>query len=287
MNIKKLTGQLLQDMMRLEQKQQKIEKKLSKHFTLAEQLILNYEVSIGRKESVLPNLNEEERIVYSNMCQGYLNFGNQVEDCLAHVLPMREAVRVCSTPQLLVDIGLEPASMHITQRHLTNCMRAKSNKNVRFHGLTKEEIKRIPEALENPAMIAESLTREQALVVVLGYRDRDELPVIVSIAPGGKALYQLETVDSNFITSVYGRSNIQEFVNKIVEQDKLLYINKEKSMELALLPLQLRQGHPAPAFNSIIRRINDNVNEKTKVESSKTDVSDITASVKDSPNIKV
>lgn len=264
MDIKEMTGQLLQDMKQLEQKQQKIEEMLKLYFTSAEQIILNYEVSIGRTESVLSNLSEEEKMVYSNACQGYLEFGKQVDACLEHVLPMREAVKVCNTPQLLQDIGLHPLAMHITQRHLTHCMRSKNPKNPHDHGLTKEEIKKIPEALENPAMVAESFTQEHAIIAVLGYRDSDNLPVIVSIAPQGEALYRLQTENSNFITSAYGKSNFQNFVDRIVEQEKLLYINNEKSSELALLPLQLRQGHHAPASSNIIRQIRSSVNEKMR-----------------------
>ena len=38
-------------------------------------------------------------------------------------------------------------------------------------------------------------------------------------------------------------------------------MNKEKSQELALLPLQLRQDHLAPAFDCIIRKLDDDVKE--------------------------
>ena len=70
--------------------------------------------------------------------------------------------------------------------------------NVHFHGLTKEEIKRIPEALEQPVILAESLTRRDSIVAILDYREGNGLPVMVSIVPDGKATYQLERVDSNW-----------------------------------------------------------------------------------------
>lgn len=272
MTIKRNTEQLLQDMKRLEDKQKKIEETLKRYYTMEEQIILEYEASIGRTESVINELNEEEKMVYSNACQGYLNFGKQVDACLEHELPKRDAVKVCNTPQVLQNVGLQSFSMHISQRHLTQCMREKNLKNQHHHGLTKEEVKRIPEALENPAMVAESFTKEQAIVAILEYRDSDNLPIIVSIEPQGEALYRLQTEDSNFITSVYGKNNFQNFVDRIVEQNKLLYIDNEKSSELALLPLQLRQGHPAPAYSNIIRKIGSNVNEKKQKEELKSDV---------------
>ena len=60
-----------------------------------------------------------------------------------------------------------------------------------------------------------------------------------------------------------------------MEQGKILYINKEKSEELALLPLQLRQGHPAPAYDCIIRQFGDKVNdESTKKAGGKSVIED-------------
>ena len=79
-----------------------------------------------------------------------------------------------------------------------------------------------------------------------------------------KASYHLEQVDSNFITSAYGKENAQDFVRRMAENDKLLYLNKEKSEELALLPLQLRQDHPAPAFDCIIKRMGGGVKDNLR-----------------------
>ena len=73
-----------------------------------------------------------------------------------------------------------------------------------------------------------------------------------------KASYHLEQVDSNFITSAYGKENAQDFVRRMAENDK------EKSEELALLPLQLRQDHPAPAFDCIIKRMGGGVKDNLR-----------------------
>ncbi len=272
MTVKRNTERLSQNMKQLEDKQEKIEEALKRYHTVEEQIILEYEASIGRTESVIHELSEEEKTLYSNACQEYLNFGKQVDACLEHELPKRDAVKVCNTPLVLQNIGLKSLSMHISQRHLTHCMREKNSKNPHQHGLTKKEVKKIPEALEHPVMVAESFTKESAIVVILGYRDSDNLPIIVSIEPQGEALYRLQTEDSNFITSVYGKNHFQNFVDRIVEQNKLLYIDNEKSSELALLPLQLRQGHPAPACNHIIRKIGSDVNGKKQKEEVRSDV---------------
>lgn len=228
-------------------------------------VIQEYEKSIGRSDSVLATLNEDKIQEYAMRCERYLEFGREVDQCIQGVLPMREALKVCDTPQIMQEVGCHMLPMHMTQKHLRNCIRDKTHDQPHHHGLKIEEIKRIPEELENPAVLSESLSRKDSIVAILGYREQDGLPIIVSIIPDGQATYHLERVDSNFITSAYGKENTKDFVRRIAESGKLLYINKEKSEELALLPLQLRQDHPAPAFDCIIKRIDDEVKENKNI----------------------
>lgn len=223
-------------------------------------VIQEYEKSIGRAESVISRYSEEEELrKYADQCREYLEFGREVDQCLAGELQKRNAVKVCETPELILQAGLTSLPMHMTQRHLRDCMREKDIGQPHYHGLKREEIKRIPEELKKPAAILQSPTRKDSIVVILGYRETDNLPVLVSIVPDGTATYNLEHVESNFITSIYGKDNIQEYIGRSMEKGQLIYINKEKSKELALLPLQLRQDHLAPAFDCIIKRINCDV----------------------------
>lgn len=236
-----------------------------KALPIAEEVVRKYERSIGRTDSVLDKYSGEQIITYAAMCQKYLEFGMEVDNCLNNITPRREAVKVCETPELFLRAGCHEYPMHITQKHLRACMRKMEPGNMHYHGLTIEEIKCLPEALENPAVIADSLTRHDSVVAILGYREEaNGFPVIVSIVPDGKATYSLEKVDLNFITSIYGRENSVQFVKRLMEQGKLIYMDKEKSQELALVPLQLRQGHPAPDFNVIIKRIGEDVNPNVK-----------------------
>lgn len=240
--------------------------------SMAEDIVREYEHSIQRpdRESVLKYYSEEQVVTYAAMCQRYLDFGREVEQCMQKKIPMREAVKVCDTPDVFVQTGCRRLPMHITQSHLRDCMHIKDSRNAHYHGLTLEEVKRLPEALENPAVIAESLTRNDSIITVLGYRESNGDPVMVSIVPNGQATYMLKRVDSNFITSMYGRENLEQFVARLIEKEKLIFINKEKSQELALLPLQLRQDHPAPAFDTIIKRFDENVNVGEKPTEEKT-----------------
>ncbi len=159
--------------------------------SMAGEMVKEYEQSIGRTDSVLDTISTEQTVAYAAMCQKYLSFAREVDDCLAGKIPMREAIKVCDTPDLFVKAGCRSLPMHVTQTHLRDCMHEISPQNAHYHGMTPEEVKRIPEALEQPAIIAESMSREDSLIAFLDYKDRRGLPVLLSIVPEGKAFYNL------------------------------------------------------------------------------------------------
>ncbi len=161
----------------------------------ARQQILEYEKSIGRMESCMKEAGEAELLAYAKQCEEYLAFGESV-DQLTDVLEakeqmsMREAVSVCKTPDLLQKAGCKPLPMHMSQQHLLDCMHPKQKENAHYHGLTKAEIKKIPEALECPVILAESMTRKDTMIALLDYREQNGNPLLVAIRPNGKALYR-------------------------------------------------------------------------------------------------
>lgn len=233
----------------------------------ARQQILEYEKSIGRMESCMKEAGEAELLTYAKQCEEYLAFGESV-DQLTDVLEakeqmsMREAVSVCKTPDLLQKAGCKPLPMHMSQQHLLDCMHPKQKENAHYHGLTKAEIKKIPEALECPVILAESMTRKDTMIALLDYREQNGNPLLVAIRPNGKALYQVEQIDSNFIMSVYGKDHFQNFLQKMIKEDKLIYIDQEKGKRLGYFGKEIEQF--AFKDKEILKQISSQTVEKGK-----------------------
>ena len=159
------------------------------------------------------------------------SFAEQVDEALGGVLPFYTSLKVCDTPQILLDVGCEQLPMLYTQKHLKNAILPPDEKNHR-HGLEIEQIKRLPELLSHPVMIIDSPNRKDSIIVVTSEVDKSDNPIIVSIKPNGKGRYEVENVSSNFITSVYGRNNFSEYFRKIVQSDNLLFCDKQKSQAM-------------------------------------------------------
>ena len=231
----------------------------------AKRKIAAYEKSIGRTESMINQASTEQILAYGKKCESYLNFGNSVDRVL-HPLerasPRREAVLVCTTPEILREVGLKDLPMHITQKHIVDCLHEKTYNNDHYHGLSVQELKRLPEALESPVILAESLTKEDSLVAVLDYREQDGNPVIVAVRLNGNAIYELRRVDSNFITSAYGKDNFSEFYQRILDQGKLLYANREKGEKLGYY-LE-NQKSQIPEYDKILKKMALSESEQIK-----------------------
>ena len=157
--------------------------------------------------------------------KGEKSFAEQVDDVLAGNANRYNDLKVCDTPQILLDVGCEQLPMFYTKRHLHDALKPKGNtgESIHYHGLNAEQIKKMPMLLENPVIIYDSLSRNDSIIIVTSELDNEKMPIIAAIKPNGKAKYDLELVESNFVMSFHGRNNFENQINRAVEQNKVAW----------------------------------------------------------------
>ena len=196
---------------------------------------------IGLAENQLrpavPNSSTSSITDSSGVVKSEKTFAEQINDVLNGVFPKYSNLKVCDTPQILVDIGCDRLPMLYTQRHLKDALHEKSPNNAHWHGLTLEQICNIPHLLESPAIIMDSLSpnksADKSIVICLNNVDNDNAPIIVSVKPNGQGIYEMENVSSNFITSIYGKENgFANYVERAAKSNNILFWDKEKSQAL-------------------------------------------------------
>ena len=200
------------------------------------------------------------------------SFAEQVDEVLTGIASRYNDLKVCDTPEILLQVGCEQLPIFYTQRHLRDALKQKGNKGegIHHHGLTVEQIKAIPELLESPVAIYDSISRNDSIVVLTSSIDNENKPIVCIIKPNGEAKYNLEVMDSNFLLSTYGHDNIQSQLDRATEQDKVLYIEKNKSQELfRVLGLQLSKGVNNLDSNTIIHQSHNIVKGKQEISSEK------------------
>lgn len=203
------------------------------------------------------------------------SFAEQVDEVLAGTANQYNALKVCDTPPLLINLGCRQLPMLYTQRHLKNALKQKDKNHPEYHGLSKEEMKKLPDLIQEPVMVFDSLSRNDSVVIVTSAVDSDNAPILVSFKPDGKGTYELEKVDSNFITSVYGKdNNFSQYIERIVESDNMLYCDIEKSQELFRVSgLQLPGCLNNLGFDKIIHQSKNIVNQNNVSGEIKPDIS--------------
>ena len=197
-----------------------------------------------------------------NSVQKEKTFSEQVDEVLDGKMPFYSALKVSDTPEILLSVGCKQLPMLYTQKHLKNAIKPK-DKRGHTHGLNINQIKRLDQLISNPLMIMDSISKKNSILIVTSETDKDGLPVMVSVTPNGKGRYELEEVDSNFITSVYGRNNFPNFFRRVVESDNLLYCNKKSQEMFERWGEQYSELTNNLSFDIIIHQSRNIVNENT------------------------
>ena len=104
------------------------------------------------------------------------------------------------------------------------------------HGLTIEQIKSLPEKLEEPVVVFDQPNytvngrsfEGKGVAAVLDMYDPDGVPVIAYFFPNGYGTKTNDNGCSNVIASLYGRDNFTSYLARAANEEKILYIDSEK-----------------------------------------------------------
>ena len=201
-----------------------------------------------------------------------MDFKHQVDASLDGKLQRGLSIYVGKTPNLLQKCGLDDLVMLINQAHLKN-ITAEKDINAHKHGLTREQVKQLPNELKHPVMIYDSISeknKENSICVVTSLKDDEGNPIIAAIRANSNesnkyldiTLKTVTTNNSNYILSAYGKNNFIPFhLDEIIDNNALLYANKEKTSKLISdSGLQLPTRYNSLRFDTIIHQSNNIVN---------------------------
>lgn len=180
------------------------------------------------------------------------------------------------TPSILSKIlGIRELPMVIEKEHIIS-MQSKDDQEViekinpkrkdieryNAHTLTAKDILNSIEGLNSPQYIIKYKTKENdfKLTVVTDYSIGNS-PVIVGIIPSIQSGYLNVQFISNRISSIYDKPSINEYINKAVRENRLLYVSDyiEKNRELAKVGSTHQQLPDISVINSNLARYKDGV----------------------------
>lgn len=174
------------------------------------------------------NGNVKAQEAYANRCSEYLRFGHEVDLAACGAYSPYDALKVCDTPEIFLKTGFEQRPMLYTQKHLFQALTPKSDYNPHRHGFFIEQVKRFPELLASPVVLANSPTREDVLLAILLATDAYDTPLIAGIKPDGTGNYGEREVETNMVLSVYSRQNFIRYFALLRDMDAFVFVSGRK-----------------------------------------------------------
>lgn len=181
---------------------------------------------------------EQKAVIKSNKKENKknLNLSKRIDNVLKNINE-RNPVRLRDyTPQVLVENGVKDLPMyenpsHIRKNILTEQEARKLELSVRkndhYHGLGKKLYVKVINSLDNPRVIFKNKTNKDYLILTT-LKDKNNNNIIVPI--------ELETVTdinklriyTNRIKSVYGKTNLNNYIKKNINQNEFVKIYEQK-----------------------------------------------------------
>ncbi len=152
------------------------------------------------------------------------NFSRQVDN-IENIKQNNDLVVLSKTPQVYKDLGATDLPMTVTKNHTIWAMTPKSKENSKFHGISKEVLKQLPEAMTRPLNVIQSGSDTNSIVAITELADEDGSLVIVPIKINkGKANVNEIEIDANVFKSIYGKDNDYDtWMKNNIEKGRMLY----------------------------------------------------------------
>lgn len=199
------------------------------------------------KRGFIENMSIEDKI-------NYAKFDKEIKSYKSGKHPTRNHLKVMDhVPNLLLQLGLGQKEVYMTKVHFNDITHKEVPNNSHYHGLTVEEVRQAPVLINHPAIIVDSMTDSASIVIISPSLDYKKRPIIIALKTDGKA-YSIDWRDSNFLTSMYGRNDFVNWINRHIKANKVLYLSKENSQMLEGLGLRLPASLKALGYDKIIHQ---------------------------------
>lgn len=195
------------------------------------------------------------------------SFSEQIEDYLnpiekARKKPARDSFLVGGTPKVFTDIGFNALPVTINKVHIDYALNGTKDFD---HEVFIDVLKKIPEALKSPIIVMESETVPGRAIAVLKITAKNGKKLYLPIEIDGTATNNGIQIDSNAVTSLFGKGNVENKIknalnNEVQGKISVFYWNKKEAVALLQRGrLQLPTQLPQDGFVHSIRDAGSNI----------------------------
>ena len=210
-------------------------------------------LSPAQEQKIQRNKEEDERFLQS--IQAYLrgDYGNET------------VFRVGTTPYCMRIVGAKAIPVVISQSVLFNSLASgkASKAHTEGHDIPPETLEKIPEAIRNPIFVCRG-HRPDTLAVICDLTDKEQRNLLVALALDVQGAHS----KVNRITTVFGKKNIAQFVQKTIDSDGILAMNIKKAEKLSShIGIQSPKSATILCFDDSIPYSDENVKRFSEISS--------------------
>lgn len=216
------------------------------------------ELGSTQKTSEIQNVNEEIKYHISE------SFSKEIDKALNNELGQNSQVKARDyTPAILVENGVKDLPMLITQRHVKTIIYSEAEakelglptgNRYNYHGLGKDLLVKSIDSMDNPLEIYKQ--DNDHYLIITDVKDDKDNRVIVPVKVDGKGTYNDVYIDENQILSVYGKKNIEKYI----ERKKYELIYKKDG-------ITLNPGVQFPDISNSVNNSISNTEQKSNIKS--------------------
>lgn len=197
-------------------------------------------------------------------------FAEQIDDWIAGKIPKRDTLIVGGTPKVFADIGMPSLPVTINSSHVDYALNGTKDFD---HELGKDLLKQLPEAIKNPVAIMTSKTKSSNSIVAMLEIRHNAKQVVVPVGVTGFGYQNGIRIDSNAITSAYGKNySIAKVLREAIQEEsngqfRLYYLNEKKATALlqgAKVPMPKMPATRNGGFTHSLTEANSPVKLKIK-----------------------
>lgn len=161
-------------------------------------------------------------------------YARQIDAYYSKRLSSHEVIEFGPTPELLKRYGAPELPLVMQQSTLTKCVR-KSTGSRSAHDLPRTVIEGLPDQINNPIFLIQDKERD-SIALISDAEDRNGNKLLIAI----RLKTQRKEMEVNEVKSVYGKTNLLEYLMKHNEKGQLNVIDEKKAERLSrVLGLQL------------------------------------------------
>lgn len=181
-------------------------------------------------------------------------YAAQIEAYYSKTLPTYKLIRLGGTPEILKVYGAPDLPVVMLQSTLTKCIRQETGSRS-AHNLPRNVIETLPEQIEHPIFLIRD-TGRNSFALITDAVDREGRQILIALRLDTRQ----NSVNVNEIKSVYGRSNLKEYLQRCAKENRLIVTDMKKAEKLSrVIGLQLPKALTAFSYEHNLPRLQQNV----------------------------